>query len=264
MCLDDHTFHLLADLVHKEAGLSAGPQHKGKFESRLLRRVRHHALEGYERYYALLLSDPEEKQTMIDLMTVNETRFFREERHFAFLKEFLKGSDDRQKVRLWSAAASVGAEAYSMAMICDTIVPMNRWEVVGTDINRDVIRQARMGLYPLGWAESVSEEMRKHYFLKGKGKYEGSFLVDRALAKNTRFLTHNLLHENSDLGLFDIAFLRNILYYFDKETKKKVIDNVTRHIVPGGYLVVSHTESLLGLHLPQLKQKDISIHEVRP
>ena len=198
------------------------------------------------RVYKICKEDTREKVEMLDLITTNETYFFRESGHFDFLKEYLMEYKDVMKVRIWSAASSVGAEAYSIAMVCDSLLPSNMWEVLGSDINNHVIKKARMGLYQISWSEKISPEFRHKYCLKGKGKYEGKFLIDRQLAKNVRFINSNLLERNSSFGEFNIVFLRNVLIYFNDETRKKVVNNIISNMKSGSLLIISQTENLNG------------------
>jgi chemotaxis protein methyltransferase CheR len=120
-----------------------------------------------------------------------------------------------------------------------------------------------MGLYPLTWADKIAPELRHKYCLKGKGKYEGEFLIDRQLAKNVRFMNNNLLDANISFGHFNIVFLRNVLIYFNDETRERVINNITHNMQSGSYLIISQTENLNSLHVPQLEQVRASIYKVK-
>jgi chemotaxis protein methyltransferase CheR len=197
---------------------------------------------------------------MINLLTTNETYFFREIQHFEFLQnDILTTYYPKSKFRVWSAASSVGAEAYSTAMILDRHFSKSNWEVVGTDINTDVIKKARVGLYPESWVEKIPTELRKLYCLKGKGESSGKFLIDRCLIPNMRFEENNLLDIRNDLGKFDLIFLRNVLIYFDDTTKKRVVDGVLKQLVVGGYFFISHTENLNMLDISNLEQVKTAI-----
>ncbi|MBL4773577.1 MAG: hypothetical protein JKX98_08260, partial [Alcanivoracaceae bacterium] len=176
-----------------------------------------------------------EKIVMLNLITTNETFFFREIEHFEFCqKTILPQHPFKTKFRAWSAASSVGAEAYSLAMLLDTAFARSDWEVVGTDINTDVIEKANIALYPEAWLEKIPKELRKKYCLKGKGKHEGKFMIDKVLKENIHFFAKNLLMPISDIGKFDLIFLRNILIYFDEKTKQRVVDNIIFNLKPNG------------------------------
>ncbi len=257
-----HEYEKFVALIYDEIGITLSEQKQSLLESRFYKRMTHHGLHSYDAYYDLCLSDYSEKMEMLNLITTNETYFFRERDHFKFLKEYLVNYDGATKVKIWSAAASVGAEAYSIAMVCDSILPANKWEVLGTDINSHVIKKARMRLYQLPWSEKIPKELRQKYCLKGKGKYEGMFLINRELAKNVRFQTNNLLEPNPDLGVFNIVFLRNVLIYFNDATRKRVIENLLVNMRVGSYLIISQTENLNGLDISNLEQVDASIYKV--
>lgn len=261
--ISESTFKKFTQLIYDEIGISISEHKKSLIESRFFKRLILHNLDSYDLYLDLCLSDADEKAKMLDLITTNETYFFRESTHFDFLKEYLLEYTKASKVRIWSAASSVGAEAYSIAMTCDSFLPINMYEIIGTDINKDVIKKARMGLYPLSWADKISVELRHKYCLKGKGKYEGQFLVDRQLAKNVRFLNYNLLESTNELGKFDIVFLRNVLIYFDTETRVQVLQNILHNMRDNAYLIISKTENLNGLGLNELVQIQPSIFQYR-
>jgi chemotaxis protein methyltransferase CheR len=198
---------------------------------------------------------------MVNLITTNETYFYREIDHFEYLqKVIIPAHPFKTKFRFWSAAASVGAEAYSIAMLLDKTMAKNDWEIVGSDINTDVIKKARIGLYPAKWADKIPVDLKKQYCLKGRGKHEGQFLMDRSLTENMDFQVGNLMQFNSEVGKFDVIFLRNVLIYFDKETKQLVIDNVLRNLKIGGYFFISLTENLNMLNTSILESVETSVY----
>jgi chemotaxis protein methyltransferase CheR len=248
-------------LIFKEVGIDLGDNKLSLVQTRLFKRIVHYALDSYSAYLELVKKDPVEKNEMMNLITTNETYFFREQAHFDFLTKELQAFDAKEKYRIWSAAASLGAEAYSIAMLCDLYLAKHSWEIIGTDINSDVIKKARMGLYPEKWVEKIPLHLRKKYCLKGKGRHEGQFLVDRSLAKNMHFSVNNLMLVNKEIGQFNMVFLRNVLIYFNDETKKKVIENVMVNLKVGGYLIISLTENLHNLNIKNLKQINSSIYQ---
>jgi len=257
--ISETQYNQFVTLIYEEIGVTLGPNKQALLESRFYKRMLYHKLGSYSEYYDLCMKEYPEKIEMLNLITTNETYFFREEEHFKFLKEYLINYRGVTKVKVWSAASSVGAEAYSIAMLCDSILPSNKWEVLGTDINSNVIKKARMRLYQLSWSQKIPQELRHKYCLKGKGKYEGMFLINRELAKNVKFQTNNLLEANKDLGVYDIVFLRNVLIYFDNETREKVIQNIMINMKENAYLIISQTENLNGINIEGLQQVQSSI-----
>jgi chemotaxis protein methyltransferase CheR len=248
-------------IIFKEIVIELGDSKQSLVQTRLLKRIVHHKLDSFGEYLEMVKRDNVEKNEMMNLITTNETYFFREQAHFDFLEKELQRYDGREKYRIWSAAASSGAEAYSIAMTCDTNLAKNRWEVVGTDINSDVIKTARMGLYPEAWVDKIPLSLRKKYCLKGRGRHEGQFLVDRTLSKSMKFSVNNLMLVNREIGSFNTIFLRNVLIYFNSETKKKVVENVMHNLKVGGYLIISLTENINNLKIKNLKQINSSIYQ---
>lgn len=261
--IDEQTFNNFSTMIFNEVGITLSDTKQSLMESRFYKRIMHYQLNSFEEYYEICMNDDREKIEMLNLITTNETYFFRESSHFDFLKKYLLAYEGNRKLRIWSAASSVGAEAYSIAMLCDSLLASNMWEVLGSDINSHVVKKARMGLYPLTWSDKISVEFRHKYCLKGKGKYEGEFLINRQLAKNVRFQTNNLLKVNSDFGHFDLVYLRNVLIYFNIETRKQVIKNIIENMRVGSLLIISQTENLNTLELNELEQIEPSIYKLR-
>jgi len=257
----DNEFYAFQKLIFKEAGIDLSDTKKLFVQSRLFKRIRHYKLHSFADYLRLVQINAVERSEMVNLLTTNETYFFREIQHYEFLqKNIIKNHPYKQKFRVWSAASSVGAEAYSTAMLLDQCMAKTDWEIFGTDINSEVVKKARIGLYPEGWVDKIPTELRSLYCLKGKGTHEGKFLIDRCLVGNMRFSVGNLLVPDESIGKFHLIFLRNVLIYFDDDTKQKVVDNVVEHLFPGGYFFISHTENLNMLNTSKLEQVQSAIY----
>jgi chemotaxis protein methyltransferase CheR len=240
--LNDHEFLTFQKLIFKEVGIDLPISKKLLVQTRLLKRLLFYKFNSYVEYARLVQINAQERIEMINLITTNETYFFREIDHFEYLqKVIIPAHPFKKKFRCWSAAASVGAEAYSIAMLLDKTMAKPDWEIVGTDINTDVIKKARIGLYPEKWADKIPVELKKQYCLRGRGQHEGQFLMDRTLVENMEFKVGNLMQYNGEVGKFDVIFLRNVLIYFDKDTKQLVVDYVLRNLHIGGYFIISLT-----------------------
>ncbi|MDQ7067010.1 MAG: protein-glutamate O-methyltransferase CheR [Sulfurimonas sp.] len=236
--LKDSEFRTIQKIVFSEVGIDLQDSKKHLVQSRLLKRLLFYKFDSYVDYIRLIQIDAHERVEMINLISTNETYFFREIDHFEYLqKNILPKHPLKSKFRFWSAAASVGAEAYSVAMLLDQKVARSDWEVVGTDINTDVIKKARVGLYPEKWSDKIPLNLKKLYCLKGKGSHEGQFMIERSLLNNIDFKVGNLMQYNSEVGLFDVIWLRNVLIYFDDDTKQLVVDNVIKNLKLGGYFL---------------------------
>lgn len=254
--VSDHDMQLFQQLFKKHIGLHLPLSKKALLQSRLSNRVHELGLRELGQYYALISSEQggQERQRAIDLITTNETYFFREQGHFDFLAdELLPLWSERKSLRVWSAASSTGEEAYTLAMLLDHHRPSASWSVFGSDISTRVLRFARRALYPMARGQNIPRPYLRRYCLLGTGEYEGQFLVQADLRAKVEFAQRNLtaLHAHDD-GMYDLIFLRNVIIYFDCETKLKVLRDVIARLRPGGYLVVGHSESLHGMELDLL------------
>lgn len=255
--ISNRAFEKISGLVHTHSGIQLTDAKKQLVVSRLAKRLRHLNLDDYEEYHDVCVSCEVELQTMINTITTNETSFFREPKHFEFLRNDVLNETFEGRFRVWSAAASIGAEAYSTAMVLDDELSSRGidWEVVGTDINTEVIDQASLGLYPIRFADQIHSSYLKKYCLKGVGSKDGQFLINDYLKNKVSFKTMNLMNQiPSEIGQFDVIFLRNMLIYFDNENKKKIVHNVCRALKNGGYLFIGHAESITHLVSRGIKQ----------
>ena len=217
---------------------------------RLAARLRHYQLRTYGEYFHLLHlgAHPAETQIAIDLLTTNETHFFREPKHFNFLREkILSGGNPRRELRVWSAATSSGEEAYSLAMTLSATLANAPWEVLASDLSSRALERARAGHYSLARAKSIPRHLLQAYCLKGVGAQAGTFLIAPQLRSRVQCAQINLVNMLPPIGEFEFIFLRNVMIYFDAPTKREVVARVLRHLRPGGYLIVGHAETLSGV-----------------
>lgn len=243
-------FDWLGEFLRDRTGIELKPGKEPMVMGRLDRRLRHHELTTYSEYFQMLAGgDPLETQIAVDLLTTNETYFFREQKHFDFLREIFGSATRRtEQVRVWSAAASSGEEAYSIAMtLADCLPPGRTWSVLGTDISSRVLETARRGMYPVEAADKIPMALLRQHCLRGRDEFEGLLAIDRTLRERVTFREANLIDLPADLGTFDVVFLRNVMIYFGVETKRALVARVTSMLRPGGYLLVSHAETLNGI-----------------
>lgn len=187
-------------------------------------------------------------QIAVDLLTTNETYFFREPKHFDFLRQHSLAARNRsQMFRVWSAASSSGEEAYSIAMVLADCMESTPWEVMGSDISTRVLQGARSALYTLERARHIPPPYLQRFCLKGHDEHEGSLLIHRQLRSRVQFKQVNLNAPLPELGSFDFIFLRNVMIYFNEDTKRQVVARVIALLKPGGYFCVGHSESLNGI-----------------
>lgn len=254
--ITDQEFALFQRLIYKIAGISLSDSKKILLVGRLTRRLKVYEFATFTQYYRMLATGdhPEEVQTMVDLLTTNETYFFREPKHFEFLRdEIVRKRSSPTTFRVWSAASSSGEEIYTLAMVLADALPNSPWEIVGSDISTQVLAKAATGHYSLARTEGIPPEFMKKYCLKGVRSHAGTFLIAPELRKRTSFYQINLTQPiDAEIGDFEVIFLRNVMIYFDLETKAKVVNNLLPRLKSGGHLIIGHSETLNGLKIGPL------------
>ncbi len=249
--LSDSTFQAIAGLMHRSIGLHLPPGKKALVASRLAPRIQRLGLGGYDDYLALI--DEErgdgELQVAIDLLTTNETYFFREPVHFDLLRQWLPQLRRRSEVAplpLWSAASPCGDEPYTLAMVQAELQAQERiapgWSVLGTDISDRVLRAAQAAVYPADRLRHVPPALLRRYCLRGEGECEGLVQLRPELRERVSFGQLNLSEDFEPLGPFDAVFLRNVLIYFDARTRREVIARVVDRLRPGGLFFIGMAE----------------------
>jgi chemotaxis protein methyltransferase CheR len=239
-------FRLFQELMYRHAGVRLGPTKHTLVQNRLRKRLRALGLSSYGHYHHLIAdgAHPGELQECLNCLTTNETYFFRHRNHWDFFtREFLPEMAARSgPVRIWSAAASTGAEAYSAAIaLCDTFRRSGRrLRVDATDINEDVLIRAREGVYDDYAVQKLTRACLAAYF---EPVANGRHRVRESVRALVRFEQHNLL-EPRRAEPYDLVFLRNVLIYFDEASKRSVLERVDRVIRPGGILILGGAESL--------------------
>ncbi|MBP9905190.1 MAG: protein-glutamate O-methyltransferase CheR [Rhodoferax sp.] len=245
--ISDAEFAQFQRFIFDAAGISMADAKKALVTGRLNKRLAAHQLASFGDYFRLLSSGkhPQEVQMAVDLLTTNETYFFRENKHFDFLRvQAIKARNASQPYRVWSAASSSGEEAYSIAMVLADCMQTTPWDIVGTDISTRVLEGARRALYSMERGRHIPPEFLKRYCRKGTGQYDGTLLVNQDLRQKVTFRHANLNTALPEMGRFDIVFLRNVMIYFNNETKRQVVARVIATIKPGGYFFIGHSESL--------------------
>jgi chemotaxis protein methyltransferase CheR len=266
-------FSKFQKLIYQEAGIWLAVHKHALLTGRLARRLRLLGLANMQDYYQLVTQPDQqhERAVMIDCITTNETHFFREPRHFDYLERevFPKwqreaaAGDRIMRLRIWSAGCSTGEEPYSLAMLLLKHFPEGKgWdlEVLATDISTRVLEKARAAIYPLDKSKEIPAEYLRAYMLKGRGDHKSEMKVSPELHRVVRFARVNLHADSYPVqGPFDLIFCRNVLIYFDQESKTKVIGGILRHLSPSGLLFVGHSEHLGGI-APGLKTVAPTIH----
>jgi len=248
--ISDAEFSRIRKLIKELTGINLSDQKKALVVGRLGSRLRARKVASFEAYFRMLQNPAEaqELQVAMDLMTTNETSFFREPEHFTILADHIRALRPVPfPFRVWSAASSSGEEAYTIAMVLADLLGTAEWRVHGTDISSRVVERARQGLYPMERSASIPKNLLHEHCLKGQGQHEGMFLISRHLRQRVTFTQANLMQPLPSFGPFDVAFLRNVLIYFEPPQKKTAVEAVAAQVKPGGLLIVGHSESLTGL-----------------
>jgi chemotaxis protein methyltransferase CheR len=248
--LSDREFQLFQQWLHTAAGIKLAETKKPMLAARLAKRLKHHGLTRYGDYFRMIMEPAAtaELQTALDLLTTNETYFFREPKHFEFLqKTVLAELAPGRPFRVWSAASSSGEEAYSIAMLLADRLTSTQWDIFASDISTHVLQIASNAHYPMERARHIPKPLLEKYCLKGVGRQEGTLLVDRKLRGKVTFAQINLNQTLPEIGDFDVIFLRNVMIYFDQETKRKVVARVCSRLKKGGYFLIGHSENLNGI-----------------
>ena len=242
-------FDAFRDLIYRIAGITLAPTKSELVRGRLAKRLKHHGLNSYGDYFRLLSArDRTELTIAVDLLTTNETYFFREPAHFDFLRTQILARHSRGvPFRVWSAASSSGEEPYTIAMELAAGLGEAPWEIVGSDLSTRVLERAGSGHYAMERAANIPRRYLTEYCLRGIGEQDGTFIINPDLRRRVRFTQINLNEPLPDLGVFDVIFLRNVMIYFDTDTKRRVVARIVPLLKPGGYLFVSHSESLNGI-----------------
>ena len=254
--LGEREFRFLAQLVYDTAGIVVGPHKRNMVFSRLVRRLRDLGLSTFPAYCAFVQSPEgaDEMGPLINAMTTNLTRFFREDHHFEFLAEKAlpfalaeARKEGKRRLRLWSAGCSSGEEPYSIAITLKNAVPdLAQWDakILATDLDTQMVARARAGIYPEEVIAELPRERREGHFTPAPGE-AGQMAASADLRRLIAFKPLNLLGDWPVKGPFDAIFCRNVMIYFDKPTKQRLVDRLTTLLRPGGYLFVGHSETLL-------------------
>jgi chemotaxis protein methyltransferase CheR len=238
--------------------LSFNDSKKPLILSRLSSRIQKLGLSSFREYIALLEDESQaaEFQMAVDLLTTNETYFFREPKHYELLEKDLANRKSKAPISIWSAASSFGDEAYSTAMLLTDMQIAGRigpdWSILATDISHRALLSAKEAVYPQDRLRAVSPERLRRYCLRGEGPAEGQSMLQDKIRSRVKFGQLNLCKPISGLGPFDVIFLRNVLIYFDVPTKREVVDRVLAALKPGGLFFLGTAEGRVACDTPML------------
>lgn len=262
--LSERDFNRFSEFIYGECGIKMPPAKKTMLEARLQKRLRKLGIRSFQEYADYIFSRAgaeEELVHLIDVVTTNKTDFFREPAHFDHLvahalPELIRtrGAGVRRPLAIWSAGCSSGEEPYTLSMVLSEYAerePGFSFSILATDICTTVLDKAKMAIYDEDRIEPVPAVLRQKYLLRGKGERRGLVRVVPELRSRVKFRRLNFM--DGDFGMreqMDIIFCRNVIIYFDKQTQERLLNKFCRHLVPGGYLFMGHSETLSGLDVP--------------
>ncbi|MGE0743675.1 MAG: protein-glutamate O-methyltransferase CheR [Rhodospirillales bacterium] len=265
--LSERHYRQIAAVIEQNVGIKLPPSKRTMVEGRLRKRVRALGLRGVDDYCRALFEDGQfdsEYVHLVDMVTTNKTDFFREPEHFDFLRDeavpaLLDARAGDRRLKIWSAASSTGAEAYTVAMVLDdklrsAAVPF-RYSILGTDVSTEVVAQATRAVYPDDMLAPIPAEFRRRYVLRPRNAGRQEFRIAPELRARARFHHLNLMDATYPVDRdVDVVFCRNVLIYFDRPTQHAVLTRLTGHLRPGGYLILGHSESAAGGNLDGMRQ----------
>ena len=253
----DSEFDFIRSLVYERSRINLGPDKRQLVSARLGKRLRATNLPTLTEYCRLLKEPGSEQELghLIDAISTNHTFFFREIAHFDFLRataipEMIERSRAERwsKLRVWSAACSSGEEPYSIAMTLAECAGNMPWHIDATDISNRILAKAAAAIYDREPISRLPLETVRTHFQRGFGPQDGNFRVKAELRDRVSFHQLNLLEGQPPFSEpFQVIFCRNVMIYFDRETQEELVARLARRLVPGGYLMVGHSESLTHL-----------------
>jgi chemotaxis protein methyltransferase CheR len=245
--LSDEDFDTVRQLAHSACGLSLHQGKRALISSRLEKLVRRNGFASFTNYLAFLAQrrNSEEFVEFIDTLTTNHSGFWREPEHFTFLQKKIMPAR-KSRLRVWSAACATGEEPYTIAM-CALESGVTGCSITASDISRGALNAAVEGNYeeskvaplPPGWVD--------RYFNVRRTGGLASYSVIQPVRIPVSFIPLNLLRPFGHLGTFDVIFCRNVMIYFDQDTRDALVENLARQLAPGGHLFTGHSETLLRL-----------------
>jgi len=256
--VSDREFALFQSLIRREAGIYLAPSKKPMLISRLMRRVSALKLTSFGDYYQYVICGGQEEMVrLLDAISTNETWFFRNSKHFAFVKDELsphwnfeaQAGRRPRRVSAWSAGCSSGEEPFSLAMIL--LDALAGWDlsVMATDLSSRVLERAQAATWPLDKSQDIPGPYLKRYMLRGTGAQQGKMRAGPDLRRLVSFARLNL---NDDFwpvepaAPYDLIFCRNVLMYFDPDCRQRALRRLLMRLAPGGHLFLGDAEGLNG------------------
>ncbi len=248
--LNNEEFEKFKNLIYNESGIHFSSVNRPILESRIKEKLKLNNMEKPLEYYNKVISDKDEVVTLLDSVTTNLTRFFRNDSHFNALKnivfpEIIKRKSSEKKIKIWSSGCSTGEEPYSVAItLLEILKDSYSWniDILASDISLKSLMVARKGFYTKERVESVDKRILDKYF----EPVDNGFQVKNMVKDLIRFDYHNLKFDNGERNI-DIILCRNVIIYFDRKAQEEVMQKFSLSLNDDGYLFIGHSESLFGM-----------------
>jgi chemotaxis protein methyltransferase CheR len=255
-------FARLCSLIYAQSGITLSPDKKTMLELRIRRRLKSLELESFADYCRYLFGAKGQKEEIIhllDVVTTNKTDFYREPAHFDFLvqkalPDLTSRNGSARELLIWSAGCSTGDEPYTLAIVLSeyaTAHPGFHFRILATDISNTVLEKAYLGVFSEEVVGPVPANLRKKYFLRGRDPSTNRVRVVPELRKLVEFRRLNFKEDDFDMPeKADVIFCRNVIIYFDRATQENILQKLSRHLVPDGYVFMGHAEALHDMDIP--------------
>ena len=248
--LNDTDFEHFRKIIYDESGITFSATNRPILDSRIKEILREKKMTSADEYYKLITTDHEEMKKMLDSVTTNLTRFFRNQPHFDALINYViphvleeKRKKGEHTIRIWSAGCSTGEEPYTIAMILKKILPPGYdFQVTASDISLKSLMIGQSGFYADNKVDGVPPEYLSRFFTKSAGGYQ----INKEIMDCVKFDYHNLQHDAGQRNL-DVIFCRNVMIYFDEPAQLVVLNRFWESMAPDSYLFIGHSESLFGM-----------------
>jgi len=252
--LSAEEYEFIRKLVYDHCRINLGANKRELVMARLSKRLRACNIPDYRTYIGHIQTPQgkAELTNLIDAISTNHTFFFREGSHFEFLAKTVIPEHPRgETFRLWSAACSSGEEPYSIAILLSEYLKTVPFQIECSDISTKILAKAQEGIYPLERLGDMRRDWLYRYFQKGRGQADGLYRVKDSVRKNLHFRQLNLMSPTFPFNQPQhVIFCRNVMIYFDKATQEDLVNRFAKYLVPGGYLIIGHAESLTGIKHP--------------
>lgn len=259
--LTDAEFNDLVKIIYDKTRIQMSEHKRALVNSRIIKRLRALNMSSFKEYIDFLrnVSDEEEITNFINAVTTNKTDFFRENKHFEYMKSNFLPSWEKsyqegrvKNLRIWSAACSTGEEPYTIAMTLHEYFGERYGKydikILASDIDTNVLSHAMRGVYKEESVDPIANSILKKYFLKGTGEKAGFYKVKEILQKDLFFRQLNFKESDFDIHtMFDLIFCRNVIIYFDKDFQKELFNKFYRYMKEDSLVFIGHSETLFGI-----------------